>query len=50
MPFSTSREPNKADDNEMVLLEVADFMIAREVAAPAPTPAPAPVPAAGGTK
>ena len=29
LPFSTSREPNKADDNELVLLEVADFLKAR---------------------
>ena len=29
LPFSTSREPNKADDNEMVLLEVADFLKAK---------------------
>ena len=29
LPFSTSREPNKADDNEFVLLEVADFLKAR---------------------
>jgi len=29
LPFSTSREPNKADDNERVLLEVADFLKAR---------------------
>ncbi|GAB3469186.1 esterase-like activity of phytase family protein [Polaromonas eurypsychrophila] len=26
LPFSSSREPNKADDNELVLLEVADFL------------------------
>ena len=25
-PFSTSREPNKADDNELILLEVGDFL------------------------
>ena len=29
LPFSTSREPNKADDNELVLLEVADFLKAK---------------------
>jgi len=29
LPFSTSREPNKADDNELVLLEVGDFLKAR---------------------
>jgi hypothetical protein len=29
LPFSSSREPNKADDNELVLLEVADFLAAR---------------------
>ncbi|MEN9658401.1 MAG: hypothetical protein RL571_1866 [Pseudomonadota bacterium] len=26
LPFSSGREPNKADDNELVLLEVADFL------------------------
>eukprot|EP01041_Mallomonas_annulata_P018954 gene18954-38110_t len=26
LPYSSSREPNKADDNEMILLEVADFL------------------------
>ena len=26
LPFSSSREPNQADDNELVLLEVADFL------------------------
>lgn len=26
LPFSSSREPNKADDNEMILLEVAEFL------------------------
>ncbi len=26
LPFSSSRDPNKADDNELVLLEVADFL------------------------
>ncbi len=29
LPFSSSREPNKADDNEMVLLEVGDFLKAK---------------------
>ena len=29
LPFSSSREPNKADDNELILLEVADFLKAR---------------------
>ena len=29
LPFSSSREPNKADDNELVLLEVGDFLKAR---------------------
>lgn len=29
LPFSSSRDPNKADDNEMVLLEVADFLKAK---------------------
>jgi hypothetical protein len=26
LPFSSSRDPNKADDNELILLEVADFL------------------------
>ena len=26
LSFSSSREPNKADDNELILLEVADFL------------------------
>ena len=26
LPFSSSREPNKADDNEMILLEVGEFL------------------------
>ncbi|MDP5238404.1 esterase-like activity of phytase family protein [Uliginosibacterium sp. 31-16] len=26
LPFSSSREPNKADDNEFILLEVRDFL------------------------
>jgi hypothetical protein len=29
LPFSSSRDPNKADDNEFVLLEVADFLKAK---------------------
>lgn len=29
LPFSSSREPNKADDNEFVLLEVGDFLKGR---------------------
>ena len=29
LPFSSSREPNKADDNELVLLEVGDFLKAK---------------------
>jgi hypothetical protein len=29
LPFSSSRDPNEADDNEFVLLEVADFLKAR---------------------
>ena len=29
LPFSSSRNPNKADDNELVLLEVGDFLSAR---------------------
>jgi hypothetical protein len=29
LPFSSSREPNKQDDNEFVLLEVGDFLKAR---------------------
>ncbi len=29
LPFSSSREPNKADDNELVLLEVGEFLRAR---------------------
>ena len=28
LPFSSSREPNKADDNELILLEVGDFLMA----------------------
>ena len=26
LPFSSSREPNQADNNELILLEVADFL------------------------
>ena len=29
LPFSSSRDPNKADDNEFILLEVGDFLKAR---------------------
>lgn len=29
LPFSSSREPNKADDNELVLLEVGEFLKAK---------------------
>lgn len=29
LPFSSSRDPNKADDNEMVLLDVADLLKAK---------------------
>ena len=29
LPFSSSRDPNKADDNELVLLEVTDFLKAK---------------------
>jgi hypothetical protein len=29
LPFSSSREPNKADDNELILLEVGAFLTAR---------------------
>ena len=29
LPFSSSREPNRADDNELILLEVKDFLQAR---------------------
>ena len=29
LPFSSSRDPNKADDNEFVLLEVAEFLKAK---------------------
>lgn len=29
LPFSSSREPNEADDNELILLEVGDFLKAQ---------------------
>ena len=29
LPFSSSRLPNNADDNEMILLEVAEFLRAK---------------------
>ena len=29
LPFSSSRDPNKADDNELVLLEVGELLRAR---------------------
>ena len=29
LPFSSSRDPNKGDDNELVLLDVADFLKAK---------------------
>jgi hypothetical protein len=29
LPFSSSREPSKADDNQLVLLEVGEFLRAR---------------------
>lgn len=29
LPFSSSRDPNKADDDEFMLLEVADFLKAK---------------------
>lgn len=29
LPFSSSRDPNKADDNEMALLRVPEFLRAR---------------------
>ena len=29
LPFSSSREPNKADDNELVLLEVGELLNAK---------------------
>lgn len=30
LPFSSSREPNKADDNELILLDVGDFLNSKE--------------------
>lgn len=29
LPFSSSQQPNKADDNELILLEVAEFLKAK---------------------
>jgi hypothetical protein len=29
LPFSSSREPNQADDNELILLEVGELLKAR---------------------
>ena len=29
LPFSSSRDPNKQDDNELVLLEVGEFLRAK---------------------
>jgi hypothetical protein len=29
LPFSSSREPNKADDNELVLLEAGELLRAK---------------------
>jgi hypothetical protein len=29
LPFSTSRDPNKADDNELIILDVGQFLSAR---------------------
>ena len=29
LPFTSSRDPNKADDNELILLEVGEFLKAR---------------------
>jgi hypothetical protein len=29
LPFSSSREPNKADDNELIILNVCNFLTAR---------------------
>jgi len=29
LPFSSSREPNRADDNELILLDVGNFLQAR---------------------
>ena len=29
LPFSTSRDPNKADDNELIILDVGQFLSVR---------------------
>ena len=29
LPFSSSRSPNQADDNELILLKVTDFLNAK---------------------
>jgi len=29
LPYSSSREPNRADDNELILLEVEELLKAR---------------------
>ena len=29
LPFSSSRDPNRADDNELILLEVGEFLRAK---------------------
>jgi hypothetical protein len=29
LPFSTSRDPTKADDNELIILDVGQFLSAR---------------------
>jgi hypothetical protein len=29
LPFSSSRDPNKADDNELIILEVGNFLTVR---------------------
>jgi hypothetical protein len=29
LPFSSSRDPNKADDNELIILDVGQFLSAR---------------------
>jgi len=29
LPFSSSRDPNKADDNELIILNVGNFLTAR---------------------
>ena len=39
LPFSSSRDPNKADDDEFMLLDVADFLKASELTlSPLPLP------------